>query len=132
MALSTLSSIGKSRRQIVVGSRALLAPKVEQAGVVAVVGLAEELGTARGRCLAPSAQRRAAAPYGSMPRSSQMRRKMMRSMVRCTAKVELALRQARVAQGDVAGQHLAPALDLFQEGGVHLGGAALGLVSIRT
>jgi len=41
--------------------------------------------------------------------------------------VQLVNRQSRVAQGDVAGQHLAPALDLLQELGVHLAGAALAL-----
>jgi len=39
--------------------------------------------------------------------------------------VELVDRQGRVAQGDVAGQGVAPALDLLQELDVHLGGAAL-------
>ena len=41
--------------------------------------------------------------------------------------VQLVDRQGRVAQGDVAGQRLAPALDLLQELGVDLAGAALAL-----
>ena len=37
--------------------------------------------------------------------------------------VQLPLGQIGVAQGDVAGQHFPPALDLLKEGGIHLGGA---------
>ena len=51
----------------------------------------------------------------------------MRSMVRWTAKLSSRWVEAGVAQGDVAGQRVAPGLDLLQEGVVDLGGARLAL-----
>ena len=58
--------------------------EVEEPGVVALVGLLEELHQA-GVDIRRSGDARAAASAGSMPRSSAMRRKMMRSMVIWTA-----------------------------------------------
>ena len=61
--------------------------EVEQAGVVARRRPARKSCDQAGVDVGAVEQRHAAAPYGSMPRSSQMRRKMMRSMVCCTAKL---------------------------------------------
>ena len=53
----------------------------------------------------------------------------MRSMVRWTAKLSRAGR-AGIAQGEVAGEQLAPALDLLEKGLVDLGGALLRLCGL--
>ncbi len=59
-----------------------------------------------------------------MPRSSQMRRKMIRSIVCCTAKFSSRLSMPGCAAQGLR-QEVAPALDLGQERRVDLGGAAL-------
>ena len=62
-----------------------------------------------------------------MPRSSAMRKKMMRSMVRWTQSFNSRTLK-RVAQGDVSGQRVAPAFNFRKKGAVHFGSAPFGLV----
>ena len=85
MSFSTLSSIFRPGVSVSgVAGLAFFVAEMEQAGVVALVGLAEQRQQVAGR--PPCRRWRCAArPSASMPRSSQMRRKMMRSMVSCTA-----------------------------------------------
>ena len=107
---------------------ALLRVEVEQAGVVARVRVAEAQHQPRVDVRAvDQAQQRAVGLDAPILADAQEDDAVDGGLHRV---VELALRQAGVAQGDIARQQVTPALDLGQEGRVHLGGAALGALRL--
>ena len=104
---------------------ALLGAEVEQARVVPLVGAAEQL--AQPGVDVRAVEESLEPAVGLDPpvlADAQEDDPVDRAL---DGEVELALGEPGVAQGEVAGQLLAPALDLGQERVVHLGGAPLGL-----
>ncbi len=104
---------------------ALLGSEVEQAGVVPLVGAAEELGQPAVDVLAvQQGLERPVLLDPAVLADPEEDDPVNRPL---DGEVELALREVGVAQGDVPGQLLPPGLDVLQERRVHLGGAALDL-----
>ena len=131
MSLSTLSSMAsRASARRALPARSFSSAEMEEPGVVALVGLAEELAEAWHR--PPSVQQSLQAPVVSMPRSSQMRRKMMRSMVTGRRSSARAGVSAGCAGRCCARARRATVLDLREEGVVDLGRAGfLGVVGLR-
>ena len=104
---------------------ALLRFEMEQAGVVAVVGLLEELAQARVDAVAVDEGAEAAVVFDAAVFADAQEDDAVNDAL--DGEVEFALGELGVAQGEVAGELVAPALDVFEEGVVDVGGAALGL-----
>ncbi len=117
------------RREIIKIIAAFFLIKMEQTGIVFGIRFLKQFKEPLVNIWFPfcSAIRR---PYVSMPRSSQILKKMMPVDGLLDGKIQFPLEKIRVSQGDVSGQKLPPALNLRQKGGVHLGGAPLVFVGI--
>jgi len=99
--------------------------EVEEARVVAVIGLDVDFPQARVDVLAVHEAAQAPVGLNAAVFADAQEDEAVDSCL--DSEVELALAERRVAQGDVAGERIAPELDLAEEGLVDLGGALLGL-----
>ena len=101
---------------------------MEQTGVVAVVGLLEEFGEARIDAVAIDEGLESSVVFDAARLTDAQEDDAVNDAL--NGEVEFALGQPGVAEGEVLGEFLAPALDGFQEGHIDFDGAALGLAGV--
>ena len=104
-------------------SLTFLCPEVEQTGVIAIIGIAEQLAQAR-------------VDVTTVEQSLQLTIELDATVFTDAQEdqavdghldgiIQVTLAEGRVAQGDIMRQQVAPALDLRQEGVIHFSGAML-------
>ena len=130
MSLSTLSSMARPGVRVSGASRAvLLLLEVEQSGVVAPIGVAEELLQALVGVAAVEERAQLLECLQVARLADAQEHDAVDDLLHRI--VDVAAAQRWVAQHQVARQQLAPALDLGQELVVHLRGATLARLGLR-